>query len=114
MEIDDYETKRQSDALRTNAFDVFSINVNGVVYEDSEMLTEGGTLLTTEAGASLLILKKNDADPSTNQVFNFSSSNTRLISEQFTSTTEDVATVKLTYVTYLNKNNNSYAGNYIE
>ena len=45
---------------------------------------------------------------------NFSSSNTRLISEQFTSTTEDVATVKLTYVTYLNKNNNSYAGNYIE
>ena len=78
------------------------------------MLTEDGTFLTTEAGTSLLILKKNDADPSTNQVFNFSSSNTRLISEQFTSTTEDVATVKLTYVTYLNKNNNSYAGNYIE
>jgi hypothetical protein len=114
MEIDDYETKRQSDALRTNAFDVFSITVNGVVYEDSEMLTEDGTFLSTEAGNSLLILKKNDADPSTNQVFNFSSSNTRLISEQFTSTTEDVATVKLTYVTYLNKNNNSYVGNYLE
>jgi hypothetical protein len=114
MEVDDYETKRQSDALITNAFDVFSVNINGVVYEDSEMTTEDGTLLTTEASVPLLILKKNDVNPSTNQVFNFSSSNTRLISEQFTSTTEDVATVKLTYVTYLNKNNNSYAGNYIE
>jgi hypothetical protein len=114
MEIDDYETKRQSDALITNAFDVFSVNINGVVYEDSEMTTEDGTLLTTEASVPLLILKKNDVNPSTNQVFNFSSSNTRLISEQFTSTTEDVATVKLTYVTYLNKNIISYAGNYIE
>jgi hypothetical protein len=114
MEIDNYELRRQSDALRTNAFNVFSINVNGVVYEDSELVTEDGVSLTTEAGVALLFEKKDDVDLSTNQVFNFSSSNTRLISEQFTSTVDDVAIVKLTYLTYLNKTYPSYVGNYLE
>ena len=114
MEIDDYELRRQSDALRTNAFNVFSINVDGVIYEDSELLTEDGVSITTEAGVPLLFKKKNDIDPNANQVFNFSSSNTRLISEQFTSTVDDVAIVKLTYLTYLNKTYPSYVGNYLE
>jgi hypothetical protein len=114
MEIDSYELRRQSDALRTNAFNVFSINVNGIVYEDSELVTEDGVSLTTEAGVALLFKKKDDVDLSTNQVFNFSSSNTRLISEQFTSTVDDVAIVKLTYLTYLNKTYPSYVGNYLE
>jgi len=114
IEVDDYQTKRQSDALFTNAFDNFSINIYGIVYEDSEITTEDGTPITTENGIPILFLKKNDASPTSNQVFNFSSSNTRLISEQFTSTVDDVATVKLTYLTYLNKTYPSYVGNYIE
>jgi len=114
IEVDDYQTKRQSDALFTNAFDNFSINIYGIVYEDSEITTEDGTPITTENGIPILFLKKNDASPTSNQVFNFSSSNTRLISEQFTSTVDDVATVKLTYLTYLNKIYPSYVGNYIE
>lgn len=114
IEVDDYQTKRQSDALFSNAFDNFSINIYGIVYEDSEITTENGTSITTENGIPILFLKKNDASPTSNQVFNFSSSNTRLISEQFTSTVDDVATVKLTYLTYLNKTYPSYVGNYIE
>jgi len=114
IEVDDYQTKRQSDALFTNAFDNFSINIYGIVYEDSEITTEDGTPITTEGGIPILFLKRNDASPTSNQVFNFSSSNTRLISEQFTSTVDDVATVKLTYLTYLNKTYPSYVGNYIE
>lgn len=114
MEVDDYETKRQSDALFSNAFDTFSINVCGIVYEDSEMTTENGTVITTEAGVPLLFLKKNDVNPNSQSVFSFSSSNTRLISEQVTSSVDDVTTVKLTYITYLNKTYPTYAGNYLE
>ena len=62
----------------------------------------------------MLFLKANDADPNSEQIFSFSSSNTRLISEQVTSTIDDVATVKLTYLTYLNKTYPSYVGNYLE
>lgn len=114
MEIDDYELRRQSNALRTNAFDNFSVNIYGLAYEDSEILTEDGVAITTEDGESILFLQANQADPTTEQVFSFSSSNTRLISEQFTSTVDDVAVVKLTYLTYLNKTYPSYVGNYLE
>jgi len=114
LEVDDYQTKRQSDAIFSNAFDTFSININSIVYEDSEMVTEDGTTITTEGGVPLLFLKANDADPNSEQIFSFSSSNTRLISEQVTSTIDDVATVKLTYLTYLNKTYPSYVGNYLE
>jgi len=114
MEVDDYETKRQSDSFFSNSFDSFSINVHGIVYEDAEMTTENGTTITTEAGVPILILKKNDIDPNSQSIFNFSSSNTRLISEQVTSTVDDVTTVKLTYLTYLNKIYPSYVGNYLE
>jgi hypothetical protein len=114
LEVDDYETKRQSDAIFSNAFDSFSININSIVYEDSEIITEDGTTITTEGGVPILFLKANDADPNSEQIFSFSSSNTRLISEQVTSTIDDVATVKLTYLTYLNKTYPSYVGNYLE
>lgn len=114
MEVDDYEAKRQSDALFTNAFDSFSINIYGIVYEDVEITTEDGTTITTEAGVPILFLKKNEVSPTSESVFNFSSSNTRLISEQITSTVDDVTTVKLTYLTYLNKTYPSYIGNYLE
>lgn len=114
LEVDDYQTKRQSDAIFSNAFDTFSININSIVYNDSEIVTEDGTTITTEGGVPLLFLKANDADPNSEQIFNFNSSNTRLISEQVTSTIDDVATVKLTYLTYLNKTYPSYVGNYLE
>lgn len=114
LEVDDYQTKRQSDAIFSNAFDTFSININSIVYEDSEIVTEDGTTITTEGGVPLLFLKANDADPNSEQIFSFNSSNTRLISEQVTSTIDDVATVKLTYLTYLNKTYPSYVGNYLE
>lgn len=114
LEVDDYQTKRQSDAIFSNAFDTFSININSIVYNDSEIVTEDGTTITTEGGVPLLFLKANDADPNSEQIFSFSSSNTRLISEQVTSTIDDVATVKLTYLTYLNKTYPSYVGNYLE
>lgn len=114
LEVDDYQTKRQSDAIFSNAFDTFSININSIVYNDSEIVTEDGTTITTEAGVPLLFLKANDADPNSEQIFSFNSSNTRLISEQVTSTIDDVATVKLTYLTYLNKTYPSYVGNYLE
>lgn len=114
MEIDNYELRRQSDALRTNKFDNFSINVYGLAYEDSEILTEGGLAITTEDDEDILFLESNQVDPTTEQIFSFSSSNTRLISEQFTSTVDDVAIVKLTYLTYLNKTYPSYVGNYLE
>lgn len=114
MEIDDYELRRQSDSLRTNKFDIFSVNIYGLAYEDSEILTEDGISITTEDDVPILYLEANQADPTTKQVFSFSSSNTRLISEQFTSTVDDVAVVKLTYVTYLNKTYPSYVGNYLE
>lgn len=114
LEVDDYQTKRQSDAIFSNAFDTFSININSIVYNDSEIVTEDGTTITTEGGVPLLFLKANDADPNSEQIFSFNSSNTRLISEQVTSTIDDVATVKLTYLTYLNKTYPSYVGNYLE
>ncbi len=114
LEIDDYNSKRASDALRTNNFDSFSINIFGVVYEDNPMLDENGGEITAENGETILFLQKNTISPNTNSVFSFSSSNTRLISEQITSTVDDVATAKLTYITYLNRNDNMYVGNYLE
>lgn len=114
LEIDDYETKRLSDALRTNNFDDFSINIFSLVYDDYVITTEDSIDILTEDGEQILYLKANEADPNTESIFSFSSSNTRLIAEQITSNVDDVATAKLTYLTYLNRNPNLYVGNYLE
>jgi len=103
MEVDDYETRRMKNSLTSNSFDTVSFSVKGlatgtyVIMED-----ESGNAITIDAGTENIVFEFGQNTTDKNTIFSFSSSKAKLISEQFDSTADDVATVKLTYVVYNN------------
>lgn len=100
LEIDDYQSRRISDYLTSlSGFDSFSIDVKGIVY-DPIPLTANNEQLTLPNGTKLNFLGNNTY--SISQLWNFNSSNTKLISQELSSSAEDVMQVKLNYLTYLN------------
>lgn len=108
LEADDYQTKRLSDALRTGTADSFSINVYSRAPNDVPVYgfrVSGGALhqfaLQGGDGTPLFLQK---AGVSTVKTFGFdSNSTTKLVSEVVSSTADDVASIKLTYLSYINK-----------
>lgn len=107
VEVDDYETKRMTDALLTGAADSFAINVYSTSPNDVPVYgfrISGGALhqFALQGGdGTPLFLRK--AGQSNFKLFSFQSlDTTRLVSEQFSASADDVTTVKLSYVTYVN------------
>ena len=109
LEADDYEIQRMTNALRTGVSDAFSVDVYGTVYNDIELrgtLFEDNTLqvvgLTDGTNEPIYLYK---AGNKTLKLFHFesSASTTRISSEQLSATAEDVATVKIDYITYLDR-----------
>lgn len=101
MEIDDYESRRISDYITLTDFDTFSVNVNGIVYSANILTEVDGTELTMPDGTFLTLLS--DDTYQVSQLWSFNSSNTRLISQDFSSSADDVSQVSLTYQTFLNR-----------
>ena len=101
MEVDDYESRRISDYLTLTNFDSFSINVKGIIYGANILTEVDGTELTMPDGTFLTLLS--DDTYQVSQLWNFNSSNTRLISQDFSSSADDVSQVSLTYQTFLNR-----------
>lgn len=107
VELDDYETKRMTDSLLTGAADPFTINVYSSSPNDVPVYgfrITGGALqqfaLQGGDGTPLFLTK---AGQSTFKLFSFSSSDTtKLVSEQFSASADDVTSVKLSYITYVN------------
>lgn len=115
VEVDDYETKRMTDALLTGANEQFSIDVYGTNYEDIPLYgiiidSNEPTQTTLTAGdGTPLLLQKKSVNGNDIKLFNFDSSSqtTKLVSEQISSSADDLMSVKLNYVTYVNKVNNN-------
>ena len=108
MEVDDFTSKRMFSYLTDSAFDSFSINVKGIIY-DANFLTEvDGDELTMPDGTFLTLLS--DDTYQVSQLWNFNSSNTRLISQDFSASADDVTQVRLNYQTYIGKNRGGVSG----
>ena len=130
IEVDDYETKRMTDMLVTGSADPFTINVFGTVFEDQNIytttFTSNGPLLTplqAGDGTPLLFRRKPSSNAYSNSTgptgpvsgpsydynyvklftFSYSPETSKLVSEQISASADDVSTVKLSYVTYVNK-----------
>lgn len=105
MEVDDYQSKRVSDYLINKNFDAFSINVKGIVYDENVLITAPGDELTLPDGTFLTLLS--DRVYQISQLWSFSSSNTKIISQDFSSSVDDISEVKISYKTLLNNPNNN-------
>ena len=108
LEVDDYESKRMTDALFTGVNQSFSIDIYGTVYEDSPIYgtVAAGTVFQTNAltagdGTPLLFYR---AGNSTIKLFSFNSdpNTTKLVSEQISANADGVTTAKLSYISYVN------------
>lgn len=105
LEIDDYESKRAFEDLSSSNTSSFSINISPTLLEDRGLEGEVGfganrRIENLEAVNNELLLAFEKFDnPS---IFNFSASDAVIISEQISSTSDDVMSVNLTYKTYLN------------
>jgi hypothetical protein len=118
LEADDYELQRMTNALRTGVSDAFSVDVYGTVYNDIELKGENfeddilKTVGLLDGENNPLYLYK--AGNKTLNLFHFesSASTTRISSEQMSATAEDVATIKIDYITYINREFNNSTSNF--
>tara|TARA_A100001515_G_scaffold66997_1_gene53211 strand:+ start:3343 stop:4242 length:900 start_codon:yes stop_codon:yes gene_type:complete len=98
MEIDDYQTKSIFDDLTTSSASEFSINIKASILNDLNLETAAGEQLVSADNNEYNSQNKGD-DPS---IFSFSASDAVIVSEQVSSTSDDVMSVNLSYKTYLN------------
>ena len=125
LEVDDYQTKRMTNMLVTGAADPFTVQVFGTVFEDEPLYTATFTLngvllspLEAGDGVPLLFNRKPSFNsnypgpiPSSSENYNYiklfefeySPETSKLISEQVSASADDITTVKLSYITYVNK-----------
>jgi hypothetical protein len=103
MEVDDFESRRIFDYLSLSNFDTFSIIVNGIITDNNVLTLSDSPQLTMPDGTSLTLLTDEDIYQ-VSQTWSFASSNTRLISTDFSSSSEDINQVSLNYKTYLTNN----------
>lgn len=97
LEVDDYETKRLYDQLNNDINSSFSINIKGTVFQDETLMISGQDLLVG-GGNTLLMYKKSVGI----NLFDVSFDNAKLVSQQITSSADDILSVKLNYRAYLN------------
>ena len=99
MEIDDYQSKQAFTDLTSNANTSFSIDIRGSVLADMGLnSSDGESLVDAATSNSFNSYDKGD----TASIFNFSTSDAIIESEQVSSTSDDVMSVNLSYKTYLN------------
>lgn len=98
LEIDDYESKRAFDDLLINGETEFSIDIKASILNDIGLETAEGIQFETSDNEGINSQNKGD-DPS---IFSFSASDAVIVSEQVSSTSDDVMSVNLSYKTYLN------------
>lgn len=102
LDVDDYQTKQLFDDLAANGTTNFSIRVSGTILNDIPLTTADGVQLEAINSSVLSplysFLKSEDTTP----IFNFSNNNAIITSEQVTSSSDDIMSVKLSYKTYLN------------
>ena len=98
IEIDDYQTKSIFDDLTSNSASEFSIDIKASILNDIGLETAEGVQVETSDNEGINSQNKGD-DPS---IFSFSASDAVIVSEQVSSTSDDVMSVNLSYKTYLN------------
>jgi hypothetical protein len=100
LEVDDYQTKNIFDILSSESLNSFIIDVRGTVLIDQFLVTADGLeLVTSDTNESFDVYRKlEDSVP----IFNFSTNDAIIISEQINSTSDDLLSVKLSYKAYLN------------
>jgi|694.fasta_scaffold24194_5 hypothetical protein len=100
LEVDDYQTKNIFDILSSESLNSFSIDVRGTVLIDQFLVTADGLeLVTSDTNEPFDVYRKlEDSVP----IFNFSTNDAIIISEQINSTSDDLLSVKLSYKAYLN------------
>lgn len=100
LEVDDYQTKNIFDILSSESLNSFIIDVRGTVLIDQFLVTADGLeLVTSDTNQPFDVYRKlEDSVP----IFNFSTNDAIIISEQINSTSDDLLSVKLSYKAYLN------------
>ena len=98
IEVDDYETKSIFADLTNSSASEFSIDVKASILNDIGLETAGGVQVETSNNEGINSQNKGD-DPS---IFSFSASDAVIVSEQVSSTSDDVMSVNLSYKPYLN------------
>jgi hypothetical protein len=99
LDVDDYETKKAFDILTGNSSTNFTIRVGGAIFEDELLAAHDDVLVTTHDDVEILIFEEEGDSLS---IFNFTTSDALIISEQVSSSAEDFVGVKVTYKSYLN------------
>lgn len=99
IEVDDYQTKSIFADLSSSSASEFSIDVKGSVLNNIALTdSNGNELVEAATETSFNSYNKGDA-PS---IFSFSANDAVIVSEQVSSSSDDVMSVNLTYKTYLN------------
>jgi len=99
LEIDDYETKSIFADLTSSSNSEFTIDIKASILEDINLTdSEGNPLVNADTDDEFNSYDKSD-NPS---IFKFTASNAVIISEQVSSSSDDVMSVNLSYKTYLN------------
>lgn len=98
IEIDDYETKSVFADLTSSSDSEFTIDIKASILQDISLTdSEGNALVDADTDDEFNSYDRGD-DPS---VFKFTASNAVIVSEQVTSSSDDVMSVNLSYKTYL-------------
>lgn len=87
LEVDDYQSKSLYNILNNDTDTNFAINIKGKVFQDTEIAPAGIQGLSASNGIP---------------IFNQNFSNVKLISQEFSTSADDVLSVKLNYRGYLN------------
>ena len=98
LEVDDYESKAAFDDLSSNGETSFSIDIKASILNDIPLTDAEGNQIQDAQGGGYDSQEKGD-DPS---IFSFGATNAVIVSEQVSSTSDDVMSVNLSYKTYLN------------
>jgi len=103
LDVDNYETKNIFDDLKSDGTTSFNIRVSGTILKDTPLTISSGNFeeLTISSGTLeplYAFLKSQDSTP----IFNFTGVNAIILSEELSSSAEDLMSVKLSYRTYLN------------
>ena len=99
MDVDNYESQRAYSIFSSTNLTNFSIKISGSVLVDQPLTTAAGVPLTTASLIPLYSYLKNESNV---PIFNFNAANAIILSEQMTSSADDVLSVKISYKTYLN------------
>lgn len=100
LEVDDYQTKDVFDILNSDMVTSFSVAISGTVLKTFPLTTFDGIELTTSDTNETLITYRIEEDSI--PIYNYSTNDAVIVSEQINSSADDVLSVKVSYKSYLN------------